>query len=120
MKDEVVGGGCYPAATSPGNWRRIPCPVQSIPGTYTNNGAEFEGTCEGGRDDFNGFNRVTWTMLDGTSGKGQDGSDVTVSVNVVISFSASVSTSSTVSTCAAYDRACQTILGNGLLHKTIT
>lgn len=87
----------YPAALRDINCRFMPWPVQSMPGTYNSSGVEESED----RNDLEGFNRVTCTKLFSvTCGRGQEGSDVTVSVNVLFTISASLSaTPSTVSTC---------------------
>lgn len=94
----IQRGKAYPAALSDINWRFMPWPVQSMPGTYNSIGAEKpEGwnACQGCK-------RATCTkLLSVTCGRGQEGSEVTISVNVLFTISASLSaTSSTVSTCS--------------------
>jgi len=87
----------YPAALRDINCRFMPWPVQSMPGTYNSSGVEESDD----RNDLEGFNRVTCTKLFSvTCGRGQEGSDITVSVNVLVTISASLSaTPSAISTC---------------------
>lgn len=97
IQREKVILATYPAALRDINCRFMPWPVQSMPGTYNSSGVEESKD----RKDLEGFNRVTCTKLFSvTCGRGQEGSDVTVSVKVLFTISASLSaTPSTVSTC---------------------
>lgn len=97
IQREKVTLATYPAALRDINCRFMPWPVQSMPGTYNSSGVEESED----RNDLEGFKRVTCTKLFSvTCGRGQEGSDVTVSVNVLFTISASLSaTFSTISTC---------------------